>query len=161
MISKPINKENVGESLAGLVSSLAVLTARDQDEGSAILVSWMQQASFNPPMLTVSLKKGRAIATLLRDTKKFVLNILGEDNKDLLKIFAHEMKAGEDSFVGLTTLSSDYGVILKESAAYLECFLRAVYDAGDSQIYLAEVMDGALLHETKPMVHVRKSGWHY
>lgn len=44
-----------------VVGSLTVLTAKDEDASSAMLASWVSQASFNPPGLTVSIKKDRAM----------------------------------------------------------------------------------------------------
>lgn len=48
-----------------VVGSLSIVTAKDGDAESAMLASWLSQASFDPPGLTVAVKKDRAVESLL------------------------------------------------------------------------------------------------
>lgn len=48
-----------------VVGSLSVVTCIDGDAESAMLASWVTQASFDPPGLTVAVKKDRAAESLL------------------------------------------------------------------------------------------------
>lgn len=60
------------------------------------------QASFDPPGLTVAVKRDRAIENLLNGGSKFVVNILSEGNhKGLMKQLLKQFKPGEDRFAGL------------------------------------------------------------
>ncbi len=60
------------------------------------------QASFDPPGLTVAVKKDRAVENLLNGGSKFVVNILAEgDHKALMKQLLKSFKPGEDRFAGL------------------------------------------------------------
>lgn len=60
------------------------------------------QASFNPPGLTVAVKKDRAVENLLNNGSQFVVNILAEgDHKRLMKQLLKPFKPGEDRFEGL------------------------------------------------------------
>jgi flavin reductase (DIM6/NTAB) family NADH-FMN oxidoreductase RutF len=45
---------------------------------TAMLASWVSQATFNPPGLTVAVAKERAIESYLYEGDHFVLNILEE-----------------------------------------------------------------------------------
>ena len=60
------------------------------------------QASFDPPGLTVAVKKDRAVESLLVTGNKFVVNILSDGNhKLLMKQLLKPFKPGEDRFTGL------------------------------------------------------------
>lgn len=60
------------------------------------------QASFDPPGLTVAVKRDRAVENLLNGGSQFVVNILAEgDHKALMKQLLKSFKPGEDRFAGL------------------------------------------------------------
>jgi flavin reductase (DIM6/NTAB) family NADH-FMN oxidoreductase RutF len=48
-----------------IVGSLSIVTCKDGDAESAMLASWISQASFEPPGLTVAVKRDRAAESLL------------------------------------------------------------------------------------------------
>ena len=68
------------QALGRVVGSLCVLTTRKgQGEGAlsgAMVASWVSQASFTPPGLTVAVAKDRAVETLLHVGDHFALNVL-------------------------------------------------------------------------------------
>ena len=62
------------------------------------------QASFNPPGLTVSVKRDRAIESLMTPGRPFVVNVLAEGkDKHLVKQLLKPFKPGEDRFGGVET----------------------------------------------------------
>ena len=48
-----------------VVGSLSVITAKHEEAESAMLASWISQASFDPPGLTVAVKRDRATESLM------------------------------------------------------------------------------------------------
>ena len=64
---------------------------------------WLQ-ASFNPPGLTVSVKKDRAVESMLTPGRPFVVNILAQGkDKGVMKELLKPFKPGQDRFQGLET----------------------------------------------------------
>jgi flavin reductase (DIM6/NTAB) family NADH-FMN oxidoreductase RutF len=61
-----------------VVGSLVVVAARDEDASSAMLASWVSQASFDPPAITIAVKKDRAMGGLLKPGARFVVSIVPE-----------------------------------------------------------------------------------
>ncbi len=156
------NKENIGKSLGRVVSGIAILTARQEDDKEALLASWFQQTSFEPPMLSVAVKRDRPIQKVIDQTKKFALNLLCDDQKEVLAHFGKGVKPGEDPFTGLVIEEHDSGLpLLQESRAFLVLEVKNKVAAGDHDLYLVEVVDGGLKEKGEPMVHVRRSGFHY
>src|SRR3989442_326470 len=82
-------------------SGLFVLTARHGTAETGMLVSWVQQCSFDPPLITVALKRGRSMADLLAGPATFVLNILDNSQTDMVVHFGRGFELGEPAFVGL------------------------------------------------------------
>ena len=52
-----------------------------------MLASWVMQAGFEPPMVSVAIKLGRYVCDWLTEGQPFVLNLVGEGQKELLKHF--------------------------------------------------------------------------
>ena len=60
------------------------------------------QASFDPPGLSVAVKRDRAAEALLSPGAKFIVNIMAEGHeRPLMKQLLKPFKPGEDRFAGL------------------------------------------------------------
>lgn len=148
-----------------VVGSLCVLTAKEGDAQSAMLASWVSQASFDPPGLTVAVKKDRAVEALLPLGSKFVLNVLAEGReKASMKAMLKPFAPGEDRFAGLDVQISEAteAVIIPDCAAFLECSVSQRMEAGDHWLVYATVDGGKVLDEgVQSAVHYRKTGTTY
>ncbi|MEE9296162.1 MAG: flavin reductase family protein [Phycisphaerae bacterium] len=153
--------ESVAKAVGKIPSGLAVLTAVYGERATAMLASWIQQASFEPLMVTVCVKRGRPIESLLDDSGRFVLNILGGEPKTLLKHFARGFAADADAFAGLDVTNSEYGVMLNDAVARIECAVVGKVSAGDHFVYLGEARGGSADQAAQPHVHIRKTAAGY
>ena len=127
-----------------------------------MLASFVMQAGFEPPMVSVAVKKGRYVADWIDAGAAFVLNVVSEQQKSLLGHFGRGFDPGEPAFEGLDIGRTASGLpFLSQSVGYLECQARGHVDSGDHRIYLAAVVGGASHGDDRPMLHVRKSGSHY
>ncbi|MGK7931093.1 MAG: diflavin flavoprotein [Microcystaceae cyanobacterium] len=151
------------QALGRLVGSLCVVTCQWGEVKSAMLASWVSQATFNPPGFTVAVAKERAIESLLQRGNYFVLNILQEgQHLGLMKHFLKPFAPGEDRFVGVETEETMQGSpILKDGLAYLECRVSNRMECGDHWVIYAIAESGKVLHDGVTAIHHRKSGEHY
>lgn len=155
---------SVEQAVGRLVGSLCVVTAKQGEVSSAMVASWVSQATFTPPGFTVAVAKDRAVESLLYPGNTFVLNILGEGSHiGLMKHFLKPFEPAEDRFVGIETDEAANGSpILKGAIAYLECHVDKRMEAGDHWIAYAVVDTGKVLNnDAKTAVHQRKTGTHY
>ncbi|OYD96686.1 flavin oxidoreductase [Nostoc sp. 'Peltigera membranacea cyanobiont' 210A] len=155
---------NVEQAVGRIVGSLCVLTAKEGDRSSAMLASWVSQASFNPPGLTIAVAKDRAVETLTHTGNKFVLNILKEGNHlGLMKHFLKPFGPGQDRFADVAAQETESGSpILTDALAYLECSVQNRMESGDHWLVYATVESGKLLdNDGVTAVHHRKSATHY
>jgi flavorubredoxin/flavin reductase (DIM6/NTAB) family NADH-FMN oxidoreductase RutF len=161
---------DLDKALGRLAGGLYVVTARQSDgEGgtrsSAMVASWVSQASFQPPGITVAVAKDRAIEALLQVGDRFVLNILRDDNhQQQLRHFLKRFPPGADRFAGVATLegAAAGGPVLGDALAYLGCRVAQRLEGPDHWIIYAEVEEGNVSDtEASTAVHHRKVGNHY
>lgn len=151
------------QALGRIVGSLCIVTSQQGEVKGAMLASWVAQATFTPPGLTIAVAKERAIESLLYRHSHFVLNILQEgQHLSLMKYFLKPFVPGEDRFEGVDTEAAENGApILKESLAYLECTVQDRMECGDHWIIYVTITRGKVLKEGLTAVHHRKSGSYY
>ncbi len=156
------------QALGRVIGSLCVLTAsKGKDENhlkGAMLASWVSQASFSPPGLSIAVAKDRSVESLLQIGDSFALNILSEkDFREPLKRFTRPFAPGENRFEGLKIeLTPNEQVIIPESLAWLEASVKERMECGDHWVIYAEVHHGNILKsDALTAVHHRKSGANY
>ncbi|MFQ5734923.1 MAG: flavin reductase family protein [Planctomycetaceae bacterium] len=159
-------RERIAPVLGRLPSGVSILTAGDGGEReTGMLASWVQQASFDPPMVTLAVNAKRYLNDWLQPGAPLVLNLLGEDNGALLKHFGKGFEPDEPAFEGVNTSRADNGLpVLGDALGYLEGNVAGQTPAGDHLVYVVEITgagSAALLNDSKPMVHIRKTGFHY
>lgn len=127
-----------------------------------MLASWIQQCSFSPPQITLTIQKERYLVDWLAVDATFAVNVLDDSQTDMIIHFGRGFAPDARAFENLAIQrSANQNVVLREALAYLECKVKQTVEAGDHHLILAEVIDGELLGEGHPMIHVRKNGLHY
>ena len=159
-------RKEIGTVLGRVPSGIFILTVGDgQGHETGMLCSWVQQAAFDPPLLTLALKQGRYVNDWLQQSRRAVLNLVGESGKEFLGHFGRGFKIEEPAFEGIEFTRLPSGLpVLTDALGFLECEVLSQTEVGDHVIHILEVKSvgaGEMLHEERPMVHVRKNGFHY
>lgn len=156
------NREGIGAALGRIPSGCAILTAQHGGQATGVLVSWFQQASFEPPAISVALRKGRPAAELVERSGRFLVNLVGSDSAPMFRHFGRGFLLGEDAFAGLDVEPTDYGTLIRTCLAHLGCSLTQKVLVGDHDIYVAQV-DWASppAPGEMPYIHTRNSGFNY
>ncbi|GAB4342720.1 MAG: diflavin flavoprotein [Cyanophyceae cyanobacterium] len=156
--------QDLDKALGRLSGGLYIITARKGNLSSAMLASWVAQASFEPLGVSIAVAKERAIESLMQVGDRFVLNILEEGNySHLMRHFLKRFAPGQDRFEGINTQPAQNGSpILTDALAYLECQVMSRMDAGDHWIVYSSIDTGRVSKENgMTAVHHRKVGNHY
>jgi len=154
-------KETLSRGLGRVPSGCSILTAQFGNESTGMLVSWVQQASFDPPAITVCVKKGRPIETMIDQSGKLVVNLIGSDPGPMFKQFGKGFEPGQPAFEGVAHRTVPEGIVLEDGVGFLAGDVVAKHDAGDHWIYQVHVTDGEGDLAADPYVHVRKNGFSY
>ena len=151
-------------ALGRLSNGLYIITAQKGDVSSAMLASWVTQASLEPLGVAIAVAKDRAIASLLQVDDRFVLNVLEEGRyQALMKHFIKRFPPGADRFAGIKTHRASNGSpILADALAYTECVVTSRLECSDHWIVYSTVQTGRVAKlEASTAVHHRKVGNHY
>lgn len=154
-------------ALGRIPSGLFVVTWRDGEQDRGMLASWVMQAGFEPPTVTIAVAPGRGLLAAIEAGTPFVINVLADNQRSLLARFGKPTAVGEDPFAGLAVSRAGCGAAaLADAAAWLECAAvsqTAGSDAvpGDHVVVLAQVIAAGSGSDQPPLVHLRKNGLRY
>ena len=155
---------DLDKAMGRISGGLYIITATKDHVSSAMLASWVSQASFEPPGFTIAVAKDRAIESLMQVGDRFVLNVLEEGKyQGLMKHFLKRFKPGADRFSGVATQTAENGSpILTEALAYLECEVVTRMECSDHWVVYSKVTAGRVSNpDGLTAVHHRKVGNHY
>jgi flavin reductase (DIM6/NTAB) family NADH-FMN oxidoreductase RutF len=158
-----MSKKSFDPVLGRVPSGIFILTIGTGARATGMLASWVMQAGFEPPTVSVAVKQGRYVCDWLTAGQPFVLNLVADGQTNFLKHFGKGFEPGASAFESLAISHCARGVpILCEALGHLECEPAGYVDSGDHRIFLAKIARGRLVNaEAKPMVHIRKSGANY
>lgn len=155
------------QAVGRIVGSLCVLTTCQNSQHRGVLISWVSQATFNPPGIMLAISQEQSDRLIAQPGDQFVLNILKE-GRTIRKHFSEQIS---HSFDAVTTQPANNGcLIIEEALAYLECTVQnrlafddtLAQDSSDHLLLYAMVDRGEVL-ETQGItaIQYRKSGSHY
>jgi len=157
-----VQSDRTEQAVGRIIGSLCVVTAKRGDEASALLTSWVSQATFNPPGITIAISHERAINAFLEEGDPLVLNVLAE-GRDVRRHFTKPITPGEGLWSGVSTQTALNGCpILDQVLSYMECTVHSRMQCGDHWLIYAIVNHGKVL-DAKEMtaVHHRTSAVPY
>jgi 3-hydroxy-9,10-secoandrosta-1,3,5(10)-triene-9,17-dione monooxygenase reductase component len=161
-VAEEHERESLGRALGMIPSGIFVVTTARDSVRAAYVGSWIQQAAFEPPSVTIAMNQQRPLLKLLEPGRGLGVHILGRRQAPLYARFERGFSLDEDPFVGVEIDTAVTGApILREAFAYLDCRVRTMVDAGDHMLILAEVVAGAVRQPGEPMTYTRRSGFTY
>jgi flavorubredoxin/flavin reductase (DIM6/NTAB) family NADH-FMN oxidoreductase RutF len=155
---------DLDKALGRISGGLYIITAKKGEATSAMLASWVTQASFEPLGISIAVANDRAIDSLMQVGDKFILNILEEGNyQALMRHFLKRFAPGADRFAGVKTQTTkDGSPVLTDALAYLECEVASRLACNDHHIVYATISNGRVAKDSGlTAVHHRRVGNHY
>lgn len=160
--SAPDVDDAIPTALGRIPSGLFVITWRHEDADRTMLASWVMQAGFAPPAVTVAVAASRDLLAAIAEGTPFVINILGESQRPLLARFGRPVTSGEHLFAGIDIVRSPCGAAaLAGGSGWLECRGTAQAAGGDHVIVVAEVTAAGSGSGEPSLVHTRRNGLRY
>lgn len=160
------SRDLIAAVLGRTPSGVFVLTVRGPDgRETGMLTSWVQQASFEPPMITIAVNRKRFVHDWLADSPDVVLNLVGAGQKQFLKQFGAGFGPTEPAFEGCQVTRGANGMpVLADAMGHLEGRVITRMETGDHVVYAVEITAAGLgpdFASMSPWVHVRKNGMNY
>jgi flavin reductase (DIM6/NTAB) family NADH-FMN oxidoreductase RutF len=111
---------------------------------NAFAAAWLMQASFDPPMLALSVNPAHSSYALLKAGGGFTVNVLARGQEPLARHFGQPASADKLAAGGWRP-SACGAPLLDEALAWFECEWAGECPAGDHALVLGRVVAGQLI----------------
>lgn len=157
-----MNEEAKKKLLRMIPHALYVLTSGADGKTTASTVSWVTQASFKPPMVSVGLKKDSDTFDVVKRAQSFVLNFLGSGQKETAQKFFKHVEAEGNTLAGETFVPSPLlkHPVFPKMAGFVECRIVGTVEKGDHTVVVAEVLEAECGPLEGPLL-LSSTGWQY
>lgn len=144
-------------AMGSFATGVAIVTCEVDGDVHGATISSFTSVSLEPPLVLASLAKGSKACAYLRG-RPFTVNILTAQQRDHALHFAgrpqDRLRAAFEN--------ADIAPSLKDCMAYVFCRPWRVYEAGDHDLILGEVVrveSSAELHVSEPLLFYRGGFW--
>ncbi len=142
---------------------LYAVTAEHDGQRGVFTANWLSQASFEPPLVMLSVENDSSTLPLIHANGRFAVCPLDEGQKELAGALGRPKARAGDKFVtlDLVVVETASGVpALAESLGYLVCDVRSEAPAGDSVVFIAEVVEARSFSDAPPL-EMRQAGFRH
>jgi 3-hydroxy-9,10-secoandrosta-1,3,5(10)-triene-9,17-dione monooxygenase reductase component len=138
--------------LGHLATGVSVITGEWVDGPVGVSCNSVTSVSLEPPLVAFCPARTSQTWPVLRSAGRFCVNFMAEDHREVIDLFARK---GVNRFDRVRHHHRRCGPALDEAIGWLDCELRAEYEAGDHFIVLAEVVDLDAGSDRAPLVFFR------
>ncbi len=132
--------------------AMYVVTTVDGKERGAFTANWLGQASFDPPLVMVSVEADSHSLPIIRSSGRFLINVLESGQRDLAGHFGKKHRHAGDKLEGIPHHMSETNLpVLDDALSYVVCDVTGEIDAGDSVVVIGEVIEAKVLREGTPL----------
>lgn len=115
-----------------------VLTTRGNSQPVGMIVSWVSQVSYSPPLLMVALRRNRPAIPAIQQKGVFSLSLMKKGQGALISRFKEpDFQPGFSELLAST--GPDMPPFLKGALASWRCRLFSTVEAGDHILFIGEV----------------------
>lgn len=157
-----VDSESLKKTMRMWVSGVTVVTAVHGQKRAGATASSFTSISVEPPLILVSLQHYIDTFKVIEQSGFFAVSILRNDQAHISRQFAGatELPEGADKFHEVNLMNAVTGVpILADAAAWVDCKLVAIYEAGSSRIVVGEVLATGQQEEATPLAY-RNRGYY-
>jgi flavin reductase (DIM6/NTAB) family NADH-FMN oxidoreductase RutF len=156
-----MNEASRRRTLRLLSNGIYVVTSAYGGRHGGATVTWLSQASFEPPLIMAAIRPESNVFKCLSQSRVAAIHILASDQKDVAQRFFGTTRVvgdrmnGEPFAPGMTDAP-----ILQSALAYMECVVRHIVGQGDHAVVVMEVVEAECRGDLSPLT-VAGSPWQY
>ena len=155
-----MNEKYRQQSLRMFSYGVYILSSVNEGEYCVSTITWVSQASFEPPMISVCIKRNSASYEIVKKRGEFIIHLLGDNQKELASTFFKPTIFENEKLNGQEFSLANNLPLLKDIPAYIQCKVVEILEHGDHSLFLAEVVDAKINNNSDPL-ELRKTGWTY
>jgi 3-hydroxy-9,10-secoandrosta-1,3,5(10)-triene-9,17-dione monooxygenase reductase component len=144
------------DTIGHFASGVTIVTSSGPDGPAGLTTNAVASLSLDPLLLLACFELRSRTLAVVRESRRFAVNILPAGESDLAAVFASKRVARE-KFESVTHAESHGVPVLDAALAWLVCDLRELHPAGDHVIGIGEVIGMNVGDERPPLVWYRGS----
>jgi len=140
---------------------LYAISCTDEGQVNAFTANWLSQASFDPPLLMVSVENVTKSLPMILHSGIFTVNVLRSGDRELAGKLGKSALKFPDKLTGIGyEIGANGCPILHDALAWVACEVRHTAPSGDSTVIIAEVVDTGMLAEG-PALTMAEAGFRH
>ena len=134
-------------------TGVTVVTAQSADVQHGMTANSVTTLSLDPPAYLICVSKAARLHPILEESRKFCVNLLGEDQSAVSTTFAKTDLTDDERWATVEWRDSELGPrFIAGCTGYAECKVTASYDGLTHTIYIGEVLRLELGEDKPPLV---------
>jgi flavin reductase (DIM6/NTAB) family NADH-FMN oxidoreductase RutF len=130
-------------------------------EVNFLIVSWLTQCSFDPPLLMMAVRRNSFSYDLISEGDAFSVNLIDKGKRELAQQLVKPADRVGDKVGKFDYSDGETGApILRDAFAYIECKVREIHEPGDHAIVIGEIVNGGQ-RGTGDQLACSDLHWHY
>ena len=124
-------------AMGKFATGVTVIAAEAEEEIRGMTANAFMSVSLDPKLILISVADNARMNKMIKQAKKFTINILNSEQKETSMIFAGQLQSGKEvtfgRFEGLP--------MVKDALVSFACDLYQSHEAGDHTLFLGEVIN--------------------
>ena len=134
------NARRFRDAIGSFPTGVAVVTASGRDGHAGLTTNAITSLSLDPVLLLVCFDNASRTLPVVRESRRFAVNLLRAGQEELARTFASK-RVAEEKFAAATH-TVEHGVpVLDDALAWFVCELRELLPGGDHTIGIGEVSE--------------------
>jgi flavin reductase (DIM6/NTAB) family NADH-FMN oxidoreductase RutF len=134
-----VSDDDYKEALSKFASGVTIVTVSVQGTLHGMTASSFASVSLHPPLILVCLEKTSRTHSLVMESRAFAVNVLGERHQSIARVFSeHGLKPFDDL---PHRRGQSNAPVLDDAIAWVDCVVYRIFDGGDHDIVLGEVVE--------------------
>jgi 3-hydroxy-9,10-secoandrosta-1,3,5(10)-triene-9,17-dione monooxygenase reductase component len=142
------------EVIGSFAAGVAIVTAHGEDGPAGLTTSAVSSLSLDPMLLLVCFDNGSRTLPIVRQARRFAINVLRAGQEDLARVFASK-RVPREKFEAVTHTVAHGVPVLDDALAWLACDLEDLAPAGDHTIGIGRVTHMDSDPHGDPLVYFR------
>ena len=148
-----MGSDHFRQVMGNFATGITIVTTRDSNgQPRGLTVNSFTSVSLDPILVLVCLDKNLSSLQAFKDSMRFGVSMLGENQEEASRLFAKRDSERPESLYFDGKLGMP---LLTNSIAVMECETVATYPGGDHLIFLGEVKDAEVLQANHPLMYFR------
>lgn len=156
--TSPVTSSDFTRAMGAAATGVTVVTTEGGAGRFGLTVSALASVSAEPPLLLVCVNRRNPCVAAITQNGRFAVNILGETQADVARIFAGRAGDGSDyDFTRHTWRLGGHGQPLLDGAsAQFECEVDTIHDAGTHRIFIGRAVS-AIRGGSPPLIYSNRT----